>query len=502
MAIPGSLLIAAALAAAAGPATAATIPGIDVWAVDRARILSAAAKALEHPPVTVTAATSPRSAGGLHDYFSEADYWWPDPANPGGPYLQRDGMSNPDNFDEHRQAMRRLSVDVPALVAAWRLTGEARYAEHAVRHLRAWFVDEATRMSPHLRYAQAIHGRVTGRGTGIIDTLHLVEVARAAEVLAGAPAFDAATQRDVRAWFGEYVRWMTTDKNGIEERDAKNNHATCWALQAAAFARLAGNGEVVGYCRDRFKTVLLPNQMAPDGSFPEELRRTKPYGYSLFNLEAMAGLCQLLSTPPRGRAAAAPNERRRIHFDAADDDLWSFTLPDGRGMRRGMQFMVPYIRDKKSWPKPPDAMYDREWPMRQASLLFAGLAFAEPAYLDLWRKLPADSSVDEVIRNFFIRQPVLWIGGEGPRAIELRAFDDAAASRSGSRARQGAADPPGAALVPGQGALPCDPRGRRPDERGRGPDRAARGEGNGLRRRSAARRGRLRRPFRRPHRMN
>ncbi len=383
------LQVLAILATTAGPASAAP-PRTDVWAIDHERILKAANAALRDEPVTVTSASSPRSAGGPHDYFSEADYWWPDPANPGGPYLQRDGMSNPDNFDEHRKAMRRLSVDVPALVAAWKLTGEARYAEHAVRHLRAWFVDEATRMSPHLRYAQAIHGRVAGRGTGIIDTLHLVEVARGADVLTAAPAFDAAARGGVRAWFADYLRWMTTDKNGIEERDAKNNHATCWALQAAAFGRLAGNEEVVSYCRDRFKTVLLPNQMAADGSFPEELRRTKPYGYSLFNLEALAGIAQLLSTPGH--------------------DLWNFTLPDGRGMRRAMQFMVPYVRDKKSWPKPPDVMYDREWPMRQASLLFAGLAFAEPGYLELWRKLPPDSGVDEVVRNFFIRQPALWIG--------------------------------------------------------------------------------------------
>jgi alginate lyase len=387
------LRVLAILAIMAGPSSAPP-PRLDVWAIDRERILKAADAALRQLPVTVTSASSPRSAGGIHDYFSEADYWWPDPASPGGPYIQRDGLSNPGNFDEHRKAMRRLGVDVPALVAAWKLTGEARYAEHAVRHLRAWFVDEATRMSPHLRYAQAIHGRVTGRGTGIIDTLHLVEVARAAEVLTAAPAFEAAAQNAVRAWFADYLRWMTTDKNGIEERDAKNNHATCWALQAAAFARLAGNDEVVSYCRDRLKTVLLPNQMAADGSFPEELRRTKPYGYSLFNLEAMAGLCQLLSTP--------------------QDNLWSFTLPDGRGMRRAMQFMVPYIRDKRSWPKPPDVMYDGEWPMRQASLLFAGLAFAEPGYLELWRKLPADSGVEEVVRNFFIRQPALWIGGADP----------------------------------------------------------------------------------------
>jgi len=380
-------VFATILAAGAAPPPARV--AVDVWAVDRDRILRVADAALKESPVTVTASSSPRSAGGPHDYFSEADYWWPDPADPGGPYVQRDGMSNPDNFEGHRQAMRRLSVQVPALVAAWRLTGQPRYAEHAVRHLRAWFVDEATRMNPHLRYAQAIHGRVTGRGTGIIDTLHLVEVARAAEALPGAPAFDPPTQKAVRAWFADYLEWMTTDKNGIEEREAKNNHGTCWVLQVAAFARLIGDQERMAYCRDRFKTVLVPHQIAADGSFPEELRRTKPYGYSLFNLEAMAGIAQLLS--------------RR------DDDLWTFALPDGRGLRRAMQFMVPFIRDKKAWPRPPDVMYDREWPMRQASLLFAGLAYAEPGYLEVWRKLPADSSVDEVIRNFFIRQPALWL---------------------------------------------------------------------------------------------
>jgi len=56
-------------------------------------------------------------------------------------------------------------------------------------------------------------------------------------------------------------------------------------------------------------------------------------------------------------------------------------------------------------------MYDREWPMRHGSLLFAGLALDRPDYLEVWKKLPADSKVEEVIRNFFIRQPVLWFNG-------------------------------------------------------------------------------------------
>ena len=244
-------------------------------------------------------------------------------------------------------------------------------------------------MNPHLKYAQAIKGRVTGRGTGIIDTIHLVEVARAIETLAGSSVLTAAELAGIKQWFADYLNWMTTHPYGIAEREAKNNHGTCWVMQVAAFARLTGNQQLMDYCRQRFKTVLLPNQMAPDGSFPLEMKRTKPYAYSLFNLEAMAAICQILSTP--------------------EDNLWTFELPDGRGMRKAVAFMAPYIRHKKSWPLPPDVMYDQEWPMRQSSLLFAGLAFGNRDYIELWKTLRADSTVEEVVRNFFIRQPALWV---------------------------------------------------------------------------------------------
>jgi len=149
------------------------LPEIDVAAIDRTRILRAAKRYLSEAPVTITAFPAVRSAGGRHDYFSEGDYWWPDPANPSGPYIQRDGLSNPDNFIRHRHALLQLSVQMPALSAAWLITKTERYAAHAVRHLRAWFVDESTRINPHLEFAQAIHGRTTGRGIGIIDTLLL-----------------------------------------------------------------------------------------------------------------------------------------------------------------------------------------------------------------------------------------------------------------------------------------------------------------------------------------
>ena len=291
-------------------------------------------------------------------------------------------MTNPDNFVEHRKALMRLSVGVPALAAAWKITHNQRYADRAALHLRAWFVDDATRMNPNLEYAQAIHGRFTGRGTGIIDTIHLVEVERAIEVLT--PVLAKRDLHATKKWFADYTAWMMAHAYGIAERDATNNHGTRWVMQVAAFTHLTGDEKTLAYAKDRFKTVLLPNQEAADGSFPQELRRTKPYGYSLFNLEAFSTIAQIL-------------------------DLWNFELPDGRSLRKAVAYMAPFIRDKTKWPLKPDVMYYDQWPMCQSSLLFAGLAFHDATYIDLWKTLPADSTVDETIRSFFIRQPALWV---------------------------------------------------------------------------------------------
>jgi len=277
------------------------LPEIDVAAIDRTRILRAAKRYLREAPVTITAFPAVRSAGGKHDYFSEGDYSWPDPANPSGPYIQRDGLSNPDNFIQHRHALLQLSVQMPALSAAWLITRTERYAAHAVRHLRAWFVDESTRINPHLEFAQAIHGRTTGRGIGIIDTLHLVEVARAAAVLEGSRSLANDVRDDVKAWFAAYLNWMTTSSHGIEEREAKNNHATCWVLQVAEFSRYTGNAVSSELLSEALHGYASAKSNRPDWQFSSgvgahQTVRVQPVqSYSLFNLDAMTAVCQIVS---------------------------------------------------------------------------------------------------------------------------------------------------------------------------------------------------------------
>jgi beta-galactosidase len=363
---------------------------LDVAAIDRDRILKAAADALAMQPVTITAFHAKLNEGGANDFYSNGDYWWPDPTKPDGlPYIQRDGESNPDNFLQHRLAVRDLRDAVAELAAAHQIAGKDQYAQKAAELLRVFFLDETTRMNPHLKYAQAIPGKSPGRGIGIIDALHLAEVPMAVAVLQKSPSFPLAVLAGLKKWFAELSDWMITSKNGQEEASAKNNHAVAYWLQMASFARFTGDEAKLKECRRQFKEVFVPNQMAADGSFPAELKRTKPYAYSIFQLDNMTTLCQLLST--------------------ADDNLWEFELPDGRGIRKSVAYLYPFLADKPKWPLKPDVQAWESWPARQPCLLFAGLAFNEIRYLDLWKKLPPDPTDSEVRRNIAITQPFLWL---------------------------------------------------------------------------------------------
>jgi hypothetical protein len=264
-------------------------------------------------------------------------------------------------------------------------------------------------MNPNLLYAQAIKGRSTGRSIGVIDTLHLAEVALGIEALRGSKALTPAENAALTGWFRDYLRWLRTHPYGIDESNAKNNHGTCAWLQIACFAKLTGDQATLSDSRARLKEVLLPGQMSADGSFPEELRRTKPYGYAIFNLDVMAALAVVCSTP--------------------QENLMTWSLPDGRSLTKGVAWIAPFIADKNLWlqtvrrtapgpdgtarptndPVKPDVMYWDNWPVRQPFLVFGALATGRRDWLELWQRLDPDPQIEEIRRNFPIRNPVLWV---------------------------------------------------------------------------------------------
>jgi hypothetical protein len=371
---------------------------VTVAKFDRDRILRLANDAMQLKPLAITDHVATNSAGGPHDFFSQADYAWPNPTNANGlPYIGRDGESNPNVFSYHRMAMRHMKDAVAALAAAYLLTGNDKYARKASEYTKVFFLDEKTRMNPNLQYAQAVLGAQTGNPYGIIDTLHLAELAVAVPFLEKSPAFDPAVDAGLKRWFTEYIEWITTSTNGVKEMNNKNNHSIACFVQLASFAKFTRNEKVLEMSRQRFKEVLFPGQMTNDGSFPLELKRTKPYGYSIFQADNLATLCILLST--------------------TNEDFWKFTLPDGRTPKQAVDFIFPYLEDKNKWLKDgrgKDVMHWDDWPARQPCLLFAFAEFgSEWKYFALWKELDADPTGLEVRRNMAITQPLLWIAMPG-----------------------------------------------------------------------------------------
>ena len=298
------------------------------------KLLAEADAALEVGPLSVTDKPKPPPSGDPHDYLSFGPYWWPDTTKPDGlPYIRRDGERNPETTTGASDSPRlsRMTDAVETLALAYYLTGEEQYAEHAARLLRAWFLDPATRMNPHLEYGQAIPGRVEGRGIGIIDTARLIGVVDAVGLLAGSAVWTDADQQGMEAWFDAYLTWLLTSAKGIAEQRWHNNHGTWYDAQVAQFALFTGKADVAREIIESVGRWRIDGHIAPDGRQPYELDRTRSFDYSVFNLRALVALAMM------GEAVGA--------------DVWRYQSEEGGGgLRQALNYLTSYADPQQAWP--------------------------------------------------------------------------------------------------------------------------------------------------------
>lgn len=316
-------------------------------------------------PWSVTYTLSPVASGNPHDYYSEGPYWWPDPKNPKAPYIRRDGEVNPEHFTAHRHALGEMSEAVLALGMAAYFLDDERSARRAAEVIRVWFIDEATRMNPHLEYGQAIFGRTKGRGIGIIDTRRLTYCVQGCAFLRETPYWNAAEQKAFADWLAAYLEWLTHSRKGLDEKKNGNNHSTWWAAQAAVYAGYLDDHETEQMVWDFYRSFLVPHQIRPNGSCPLEEARTKSLSYSAMNLDGFAQICHLA----RNRGV----------------DLWHFRTDDGRGVERALAYLMPYVERPEFWSKKQISGYHAQ---RRSLMVLAGIGLNKPEYIEIYRSLP------------------------------------------------------------------------------------------------------------------
>jgi hypothetical protein len=286
----------------------------------------------ERGPYSVVDSPEVAPSGDEHDYVSYARYWWPNPDTRDGlPYIRRDGKTNEELLAKgDREPIGKLYDDLETLALAGYLLKEKESAEHGAMLVRTWFLDPATKMNPHLRYGQAVPGRNDGRGSGILDTRHFIRVLDAVALLNESDAWTDTDHAALTAWMKQYLDWLQNDAMGKDESSEKNNHGTWYDAQVAAIAMFVGERETARQIVESAKAKRIARCIEPNGEQPEELGRTKGLHYCVFNMSAMAVLA-----------------RNGEHLDV---DLWNYESEDGRSLRRGLDFVLPYLLGEKEWP--------------------------------------------------------------------------------------------------------------------------------------------------------
>ena len=336
-----------------------------------AQLILAADKALLEGPFSVTDKTQLPPSGNKNDYASYSRYWWPDPTKADGlPYIRRDGETFPGSQSldaSDRQRIGAFGENTEALGLAYYFTGEKKYAQKVAQLLRVWFLDKTTRMNPNLNHAQCRPGHNTGSKSGVLDGRIMIKALEASLLIEGSKALSKEEKQGLKRWADAYFEWLTTSELALQEAASKNNHGSYYDVQALYFALYAGKKEQAIQIAQNFYTKRILTQIQTDGSMPEEMARTRPLFYSIYNLNAVFLVAHLA-------------EKVAV-------DIWKTNDPFSR-LRTALDYLAPYSNPDKSWPHPTLIATNRMDLLQILQL--ADRVYPTGNYLDFARHLPHD----------------------------------------------------------------------------------------------------------------
>ena len=334
-------------------------------------LLENAEAALKEGPFSVTDKEKLPPSGDKHDYASYSRYWWPDPDKPDGlPFIRRDGETNPNSQSlkkSDRQRIGALGANTETLGLAYYFTEEEKYANKVAELLRVWFLDKETRMNPNVNHAQCRPGHNLGSKSGVLDGRLMIQAFESSLLIAGSLALTNTELEQLKEWAGVYFEWLTTNEMALKEADSKNNHGSFYDLQALYFSLYAGNLKASTQIAQEFSQRRILSQIELDGSMPEEIARTRPLFYSIYNLHAMFLVANLAKK--------------------VDVNVWNGEDKDSR-LRMALDFLVPYTDPKIPWPSPTIGNADR---MKMYIILqMADQAYPDGNYLKIAEKLSSE----------------------------------------------------------------------------------------------------------------
>jgi hypothetical protein len=287
---------------------------------------------LKNEPRSVMEKKQLPSSGDKHDFLSLAPYMWPDPNKPNGlPYIGRDGRINPEvNSIPDLHNMKNMIWKVKVLSLAYYFTDNSSYASKAAELMRFWFLNKETYMNPNLKHAEVERGKNNGTSRGIMEGVNIPDIIDSVGLIRHSHAWTKQDQQGIELWFSDYLDWLLNSNQGRDEAQKNNNHGTYFDVQVSSIALFLNKTNIARDILQENRDELISEKIQPDGRQPFELTRTNSLDYSIFNL---LGLFKLASI---GQHVGI--------------DLWNYKTPQGGGLQKAMDYLLPYVLKKKSWP--------------------------------------------------------------------------------------------------------------------------------------------------------
>jgi Alginate lyase len=327
---------------------------------------------LSKQPTSVMDKTQLPASGDRHDFLDLAPYCWPDRKSPNGlPYICQDKMGvNPEFYTvPDYVSMRDMIKHVKTLALAYQFSQNESYASKATDLLRVWFLNGDTKMNPNMQHAGEVRGKNNGTNGGIIAGKDFPEIIDSLDMIGNSRSWTSQDQKGMKLWFAHYLDWLMNSTAGIQEGKSKNNHETWYNAQVSAIALFLNKSEITERFLQKTKLKLIPLQILPDGRQPLELRRASALDYSVWNLLGLFKLANI-------------GEHVGI-------DLWNFKTDRGAGLQKALDYLLPYLLNKSSWPYLQNDPFDMDKAatlLGQAAIHYPDSEIYKQAYRSLDRK--------------------------------------------------------------------------------------------------------------------
>ena len=294
-------------------------------------LISKAEKTLSMDRLSVVDKSLTPPSQDKHDYMSLGPYFWPNPKTKDGyPYIRRDGKVNPNALiDSDSPRLVRLANALETLALAYYYTNNTKYAQRAVEMIQIWFINDSTKMNPHLKYAQGIPGTVPGRALGILDGRHFVRILDSITLIENSNLLSSKDLEIIKQWVKDYQNWLLNGEYAYEESHRPNNHGTFYDYQVVGYALYLEQPKKAKELLTNAQYIRLGSHIGSKGQNFHELERTRPLHYSLFDLEAMIGLA--------------------LYSDHYDDvNFWTFTI-NQTSLKKAIDYVVKYKNNRDMW---------------------------------------------------------------------------------------------------------------------------------------------------------